>query len=101
MLVLDTSAASAVIHHIQPALVRLRKERPHDVVLVTPVVAEIRFGLERLVRGSRRRRLLEDEYARLRSTVRIEDWTEAAAEEFGRQKARLARLGMILEDLDI
>jgi predicted nucleic acid-binding protein len=31
----------------------------------------------------------------------MEDWSEAAAEEFGRQKARLARLGAIVEDFDI
>jgi tRNA(fMet)-specific endonuclease VapC len=101
MVVLDTSAASAVMHRIERALTRLRNERPHEVILVTPVIAEIQFGLQRLVRGSRRRRLLEGEYARLRTAVRVEDWSEAAAEEFGRQKARLFRLGTALEDLDI
>ena len=101
MLVLDTSAASAVMHGKESALVRLRAERPRDVILLSPVAAEIRFGLERLTRGSRRRRLLEGEYARLRSVVRFEDWSEAAAEEFGRQKARLTRTGAIIEDFDI
>jgi len=101
MLVLDTSAVSAVMHGIGPALARLRTQRPQDVILVSPVAAEIRFGLERLVRGSRRRRLLESEYTRLRAVVRFEDWSEAAAEEFGRQKARLARAGTIIEDFDI
>jgi predicted nucleic acid-binding protein len=65
------------------------------------VAAEIRFGLERLTRGSRRRRLLEGEYARLRAVVCFEDWSEAAAEEFGRQKARLSRTGTIIEDFDV
>ena len=101
MLVLDTSAASAVMHGMDTAVVRLRTERPHDVILLSPVAAEIRFGLERLARGSRRRRLLEAEYARLRGVVRFEDWSEAAAEEFGRQKARLSRTGTIIEDFDI
>jgi tRNA(fMet)-specific endonuclease VapC len=101
MLVLDTSAASAVMHGLNAAVVRLRTERPHDVILPSPVAAEIRFGLERLTRGSRRRRLLEAEYARLRGVVRFEDWSEAAAEEFGRQKARLSRTGAIIEDFDI
>lgn len=101
MLVLDTSAASAVMHGLDPAVVRLRTERPHDVILPSLVAAEIRFGLERLTRGSRRRRLLEAEYARLRAAVRFEDWSEAAAEEFGRQKARLSRTGTIIEDFDI
>ena len=90
MLVLDTSAASAVMHGLNAAVVRLRTERPRDVILPSLVAAEIRFGLERLTRGSRRRRLLEAELARLRGVVRFEDWSEAAAEEFGRQKARLS-----------
>ncbi len=101
MLVLDTSAASAVMHGMNTAVVRLRTERPQDVILLSPVAAEIRFGLGRLARGSRRRRLLEAEYARLRAVIRFEEWSEAAAEEFGRQKARLSRTGMIIEDFDI
>lgn len=100
-LVLDTSAVSAVMHGVVDAIDRLRLERPNEVILVAPVAAEIRYGLERLVHGSRRRRLLEAEYARLRRALRWEDWTEAAADEFGRQKARLARHGMPIEDFDI
>lgn len=98
---LDTTAASAVMHRAEAALTKLRAERPRDVVLVAPVVAEIRFGLERLARGSRRRRLLESEFARLRQVVRSADWTEHAADEFGRQKARLSRLGTLIEDFDL
>jgi tRNA(fMet)-specific endonuclease VapC len=101
MLVLDTSAVSALMHGKELAQNRLRRERPDDVVLVSPVAAEVRFGLERLARGSRRRRLLEAEYARIRSVVRYADWTEEAADEFGRQKARLTRVGAIVDDFDI
>ncbi len=101
MVVLDTSAVSAVMHGLNTAVVRLRAERPRDVILLSPVAAEIRFGLERLAHGSRRRRLLEAEYARLRGVIRFEDWSEAAAEEFGRQKARLSRTGTMIEDFDI
>lgn len=101
MIVLDTSALSAIMHGQQGAEERLHRERPDDVVLVSPVAAEIRFGLERLARGSRRRRLLEAEYARIRGVIRFEEWTEEAADEFGRQKARLVKLGAIIEDFDI
>lgn len=101
MIVLDTSAASAVMHGIESAIERLANERPDEVILVAPVAAEIWFGLERLNRGSRRRRLLEAEYARLRGALRWEDWTEDAALELGRQKARLARLGRPIEDFDV
>jgi predicted nucleic acid-binding protein len=99
--VLDTSALSAVMHADARALEHLARERPIDVVLVAPVAAEIAFGLERLVRGSRRRRLLEAEFARVRALVRWEDWTEPAAAECGRQKARLEKLGTPIEDFDI
>ncbi len=101
MVVLDTSAASAVMHGIPRAIERLRAERPDTIVLVAPVVAEIHFGLQRLSRGSRRRRLLETEFSRLRALVRWEEWSEPAAVEFGRQKARLHKLGRIIEDFDI
>ena len=101
MLVLDTSAASAVMHGVVAAVDRLAAERPDSVVLVAPVAAEIQYGLERLVRGSRRRRLLHAEYVRLRTALRWEDWTEAAAAEFGRQKARLEKIGAVVEDFDI
>jgi predicted nucleic acid-binding protein len=101
MLVLDTSAMSAVMHGIEGAIDRLRDEAPEQVLLVAPVAAEIQFGLERLTLGSRRRRLLEAEYNRLRRMLRWEDWTEEAAVEFGRQKARLMRTGSVIEDFDI
>jgi tRNA(fMet)-specific endonuclease VapC len=101
MLVLDTSAVSAIMHGVGTAIERLRAERPDHVILLAPVIAELRFGLERLARGSRRRQLLEAEFARLRAVVRYEDWTEPAADEFGRQKARLARLGAPIEDFDV
>jgi tRNA(fMet)-specific endonuclease VapC len=101
MLVLDTSAMSAVMHGAQGAIDRLRAEAPEQVLLVAPVAAEIQFGLERLTAGSRRRRLLEAEYNRLRRMLRWEDWTEEAAVELGRQKARLMRLGTVIEDFDI
>jgi predicted nucleic acid-binding protein len=100
MLVLDTSAASAVMHGIATAIDRLMLERPDQVIIVAPVAAEIRFGLERLPR-SRRRRLLEAEYQRLRGVLRWEDWTEDAAYEFGRQKAQLTARGAPIEDFDI
>jgi predicted nucleic acid-binding protein len=82
------------------ALRRLQTYRPGDVVLCSPVAAEVSYGLERLP-DSRRRRNLEREYARLRDAVRWQDWDEEAASEFGRQKARLETAGTPLEDMDI
>jgi predicted nucleic acid-binding protein len=101
MVVLDTSAASAVMHRLPGALERLRRQPPDQVVLSSPVAAEIHYGLSRLPPRARRRQLLEGEYRRLRSVARWADWTEAAAEEFGRQKAALERRGRRLEDMDL
>lgn len=101
MIVLDTSVVSALMHRIPGALSRLRASEPVDVVLCSPVAAEIHYGLSRLPAGSRRRAILGEEYARLREAVAWSDWTEAAASEFGRQKARLEARGTTIEDMDI
>ncbi len=101
MLVLDTNIVSALMHRSRADLDHLALYGPDDVVLTAPVAAEIHFGLERLPLGARRRALLAREYGRLREAVTWRDWTEAAALEFGRQKARLQTLGTVVEDMDI
>jgi tRNA(fMet)-specific endonuclease VapC len=101
MIVLDTNVVSALMHRIPEALSRLRMSEPVDVILCTLVAAEIQYGLSRLESGSKRRALLADEYARLRDVVAWVDWTEAAASEFGRQKALLEARGTAVEDMDI
>jgi predicted nucleic acid-binding protein len=101
MIVLDTNVVSALMHRIPGALSRLRASEPVDVVLCSPVAAEIHYGLSRLPDGSRRRAVLGEEYARLREAVAWADWTEAAAREFGRQKALLEARGSTIEDMDI
>ncbi len=102
MVVLDTNIVSAIMHRLPEALNRLETHyRPNDIVLCSPVAAEIHYGLARLSARSRRRRTLEAEYLRLRDAVGWSDWTEGAALEFGQQKARLERLGERLDDMDI
>lgn len=101
MIVLDTNVVSALMHRIPGALTRLRTFEPVDVILCSPVAAEIHYGLSRLPAGSRRRVVLAEEYARLREAVAWADWTEAAASEFGRQKALLEARGTTIEDMDI
>lgn len=100
-LLLDTSAVSAVLRREEAALARLRLLHPGDLALSAPVAAEVAYGLQRLAADSRRRRLLEAEYERLRGVVRWLDWTEAAAQEFGRQKAGLERAGTPVGDMDV
>lgn len=101
MILLDTNVVSALIHRIPGALSQLRMSEPVDVVLCSPVAAEIHYGLSRLASGSRRRLVLAEEHARLREAVAWVDWTEAAATEFGRQKALLEARREPIEDMDI
>lgn len=99
--VLDTNVVSDLMHRLPQTLDRLRPFRPGEVILTSPVAAEINFGLQRLAADSRRQRNLTNEYRRLREILRWEDWTEAAAERFGRLKSELAVAGELIEDMDI
>lgn len=99
--VLDTSAVSAVMHRRSDALDRLEALKPSQVFLSSPVASEVRFGLERLEPGSRRRVLLEEEYQRLRAVVEWADWDERAAHHFGVVKAAVYRAGTPVDDMDL
>ncbi len=101
MLVLDTSALSAVMHRVPEALARVRRVEPWSIILCTPVAAEIHCGLANLVDGSKRRRLLEEEYLRLRELLRWVDWEEEAARKFGTLKATLRKQGTPIDDFDV
>jgi len=101
ILVIDTSVLSALMRREETALRRIQAFRPGDLALCSPVAAEIRFGLERLVQGSKRRALLEAEYARWRAALPWRDWDEDSAIQFGRQKALLERAGTPVADMDV
>jgi hypothetical protein len=60
--VLDTNVLSACMGRAEEPLRRLAEHRPGDLVLCTPVAAEIAFGLSRLPPRSRRCRILAAEY---------------------------------------
>ena len=71
------------------------------MILCSPVAAEIQYGLARLAGGSRRRKLLDAEYKRLRKVVQWSDWNEDAAAEYGRMKALLEQKGTRIDDMDL
>ncbi len=101
MIVLDTSAVSALMTREPRVMSTLAQHSPDQLVLCAPVAAEIRFGLETLDPASRRRRMLAREYQRLRDALKWCDWTEDAARIFGEQKARLQRSGLLVGDMDL
>jgi len=100
-LVLDTSVVSAIMRREEPTLARMKALHPGDLVLSSPVAAEVAFGLRRLPPDSRRRMLLGMEYERLRQAVPWCDWTEEAALAFGRLKEALERAGTPVGDMDV
>lgn len=101
MVVLDTSALSAVMHRLPEALEHLALRDPGEVVLPVPALAEVCFGLERLPADTRRRQILTHELEIVRVAARMQDWTEAAGRRFGRVKARLEATGRRIDDMDV
>lgn len=101
MVVLDTSALSAVMHRLPEALDRVGAVDPGELVLCAPALAEVHFGLERLPADARRRTLLTSELARLQGAARLQDWTEPAARRFGMVKAELEARGRRIDDMDV
>jgi predicted nucleic acid-binding protein len=80
----------------------LNSQPVHSLYLCTPVLAELRFGIERLPHG-RRRAFLASWVARLESEAfrdRILPLDSAAAAEFGRLAARREKLGRRMEPMD-
>ena len=79
----------------------LRQYSPADVVTAPPVIAEIEYGIRRLARNTRKRKLLEEQRDRILSILKILPWNAASAEHYGEIKAGLEKSGAIIDDFDI
>lgn len=97
--VLDTNAVSALMKGESPVVNRLRRVNRADVGVPQPVIAEIRYGIERLAK-SRRREALEQRLELIRAEIQRIDWTDTVSEQFGTVKAALERRGRRIEDFD-
>ncbi len=97
--VLDTNALSALMKGDARALGRLRTAGRADVAIPQPVVAEIAYGIDRLVR-SKRRQVLQERFDLLRAELPRCQWTDTVSEHFGAIKASLERSGQRIEDFD-
>jgi len=104
MILLDTNVLSET-HRPQPSTaVRdwLNSRAPSELYLCTPVLAELRYGLERLPSGRRRDRLeewlhsLEQDYF----VDRILPFDQQAAHEFGRIMSRRETAGRPIKTMD-
>ena len=99
--VLDTTAFSAVMRRDVGLLKLLRSYRPVDIATVPPVVAEIQFGIKRLVSSSKKCLLLKSERDRLLSVIEVLPWHPESSENYGEIKANLERRGKPIDDFDI
>jgi len=104
MIILDTNVVSEAWRPEPAAAVLgwLRLQPPGSLFLCTPVLAELRYGVEHLPSGRRRDRL---KVAVDRAEVegysdRVLPFDSAAAAEFGRLTVKRERLGRRIDTMD-
>jgi tRNA(fMet)-specific endonuclease VapC len=98
--VLDTNTVSALMRGVATAAARLAKTPRADVAVSQVTVAEIEFGL-RYLPASRRRRLLQEQWAAIGPELIRLPWDDAVSRAFGERKARLERTGNRMSDFDL
>jgi tRNA(fMet)-specific endonuclease VapC len=94
-LMLDTNAVNAFLNGLSPCLDSWVREQ--RCCLSSLVVAEIRYGLEKLPPASRLQVLVENTH----NTLEILPWSEACARVYGRLRADLERNGKPLAAMDL
>ena len=105
MILLDTNVISALMRRtVDPIVVAWLDAQPPESIWTTSItVFEIRFGLEIMVTG-RRRRLLEDAFHSMLAEDfegRVTPFDEAAARAAGRMAAERRRIGRSIEIRDV
>jgi predicted nucleic acid-binding protein len=103
MILLDTNVVSETMRPDPAENVRawLNAQRTEDMFICLPVLAELRYGVENLPKGGRRRRL-EAAVAQVEETFadRTLPFDRAAAHEYGRIMAQRDRLGRSTGTMD-
>jgi predicted nucleic acid-binding protein len=100
MVILDTNTVSALMRGDEKVTQRLLQYRRVEVFLAQPVVAEIEYGLSRLVM-SQRKQALVTRWQLISGELSRVEWTDKVSSSFGRIKASLEKQGRIIEDFDI
>jgi tRNA(fMet)-specific endonuclease VapC len=98
---LDTTAFSAAMRLEEGMVAFLKENRPGELAVAPPVVAELEYGIRRLGNGTKARMLLERRRDDLLDQLRLLDWTPEASRNFGRIKAELEHVGTPIDDLDV
>jgi predicted nucleic acid-binding protein len=97
--VLDINAVSALMRADAKVVSRLRAVPKTAVGVPQPVMAEICYGIERLV-TSKRRTLLEQRFDLISSELLKLPWTDEVSVRFGAIKALLEKKRKRIEDFD-
>ncbi|GMR23238.1 MAG: type II toxin-antitoxin system VapC family toxin [Acidobacteriota bacterium] len=98
--VLDTNTVSFLMRGDVNVSRKLTSHDRTDVFLPQPVVAEIEYGLARLSRSARKKRLVE-RFEIVRGEIQRAIWTDEVSRAFGVTEADLERRGVRLEDFDV
>lgn len=98
--VLDTTARSDLMKGDSRILARLETVGRANVRVPQPVLAEIRYGIDRLERSARKGRL-QSRFEVLQAELIRCPWTDEVSGVFGRIKSFLVRKGTVLEDFDL
>lgn len=98
--VLDTNTVSFLMRGDAGVVRRLAAQARNDVLLPQSALAEIEYGLARLPRSARLRKLREA-FDLICSELGRAAWTDAVSRAFGETKASLERRGVRIEDFDV
>jgi tRNA(fMet)-specific endonuclease VapC len=97
---LDTNTVSALMRGQERVAARVAKTPREDVAISQVTVAEIEFGL-RYLPASKRRKVLEAQWAAIGSELIRLPWDDEVSRRFGERKARLERSGNRMSDFDL
>ncbi|MEM1178680.1 MAG: type II toxin-antitoxin system VapC family toxin [Acidobacteriota bacterium] len=98
--ILDTNIVSFAMAGDPEVTARIVASRSTDILLPSPVVAEIEYGLARMPLSKRRERLARN-FRILASEMDRAPWTDDVSQAFGQIKASLERKGERIEDFDV
>jgi tRNA(fMet)-specific endonuclease VapC len=98
--ILDTNVVSRLMRGDPEVSERLTTLSRNDVFLPQPAIAEIEYGLARMPKSARQRRLRR-RFDIYRTELKRAPWTDDVSQAFGKIKADLERRGVRLEDFDV
>lgn len=98
--VLDTNTISFLMRGNSVVVRHLVRRARGDVLLPQAAICEIEYGLARLPRSGRQRRLRAT-FDQVLAELGRAEWTDRVSLAFGELKANLERRGSRLEDFDL